>query len=456
MLERLFQKDEKLFFIFYDFFKIIIFFFSCYLAYKIRFQHTNELFKYINFTIIFSFLYLSISFYFREEFFFDLSIFSTIKNDMKYIFISTIIISLILYLIKTSSEYSRIWLSLFIFINLLLIVPYKIVMNLIYVKLIQSNIFLKNVLIIGNYDDCKAIFKEFRNKPHYNFRAMSLLNKTKNKDYLPIQEIELNTKLKEFLTYNKISQVWIVYNFNFDRDKIISFFQYIPIDIRTVIPKSINKDRLIDNLGNYNFYNTSLSPFFGIKYFFKIVMDFIFSFIFLLISAPIILISALLILIEDGRPIFFTQKRYGWDRNFINIYKIRTLKKNDGTFKQVLRNDNRVLKIGKYLRRFSIDELPQLYNILKGEMSLVGPRPHPIDLDNEYAQKIRGFLQRLRCKPGLTGLAQVNGYRGPTQDEKLMEKRFELDLEYLNKWNLLLDIKIIFKTLIVFLFQKVD
>ncbi len=181
MLERLFQKDEKLFFIFYDFFKIIIFFFACYLAYIIRFQDTNEIFKYINFTIIFSFLYLSITFYFREEFFFDLSIFSTIKNDAKYTFISIIIISLILYMIKTSSEYSRIWLSLFIFINLLFIIPYKIVMNLIYVKLIQSNIFLKNVLIIGNYDDCKAIFKEFRKKPNYNFRAMSLLNKTKNK-----------------------------------------------------------------------------------------------------------------------------------------------------------------------------------------------------------------------------------------------------------------------------------
>ncbi len=273
---------------------------------------------------------------------------------------------------------------------------------------------------------------------------------------MPIQEIELNTKIKEFLTYNRISQVWIVYNFNFDREKIISLFQHIPIDIRTVIPKSINKDKFIDGLGNYNFYNTSMSPFFGIKYFLKVLIDFIFSFIFLLISAPVILISALLIFIEDGRPIFFTQKRYGWDGNHINIYKIRTLKKNDGKFKQVLRNDNRVLKIGKYLRRFSIDELPQLYNILKGEMSLVGPRPHPIDLDNEYAQKIRGFLQRLRCKPGLTGLAQVNGFRGPTQDEMMMQKRFELDLKYLNKWNLLLDLKIIFKTLIVFLFQKVD
>jgi len=456
LLERLFQKDEKLFFTFYDLFKITFFFLSCYLAYLIRFQEFNEFNKYLRFTIIFSFIYISIAYYFRKEFFFKLDILSTIKQDIQYLFISTIIIFLLLYLVKTSADYSRIWVSFFIFINILSIIPYKIIMNLVYIKLIKSNIFLKNVLIIGNYIDCKAIFKEFKNKHNYNFRAMSLLNKTKNEDFLPIQEIDLNAKIGDFLTHNKISQVWIVYNFNFDRDEIISLFQYIPIDIRTVIPKSINNDYFVDTFGNYNFYNTSLSPFFGIKYFFKILIDFTFSLVFLILSSPVILLSALLILLEDGRPIFFRQKRYGWDGNFINIYKIRTLRNHNGDFKQVVKNDERVLKIGKYLRKFSIDELPQLYNILKGDMSLVGPRPHPIDLDNEYAKKIRGFLQRLRCKPGLTGLAQVNGYRGPTQNEKLMQKRFELDLQYLKKWNIILDIKIILKTMLVFLFQKVD
>jgi len=361
---------------------------------------------------------------------------------------------LFIYFIKSSAKYSRTWLILFIIINLLVIIPHKLLINQIYLKLIKSNIFSKNVLIIGNYHDCKNILKEFKNRPNYHFRAMSLLNKTKNEDYLPIQEIKLDHQLNKNLIYNKISQIWIIYNFNFDREKVLNFFQSIPVDIRTLIPKSINSDIYIDSLGSYNFYNTSLSPFFGFKYLLKIILDLTFAFIFLIISIPIIIISGIFIYIEDGRPIFFKQKRYGWDGNLINIYKLRSLKNGNKKFKQVIKNDDRVLKVGKIIRKFSIDELPQLFNILKGDMSLVGPRPHPIDLDDEFAIKIRGFMQRLRCKPGLTGLAQVKGYRGPTQNDQLMKKRFENDLVYIKSWTLYLDIKINLKTLIVFLFKK--
>ena len=100
--------------------------------------------------------------------------------------------------------------------------------------------------------------------------------------------------------------------------------------------------------------------------------------------------------------------------------------------------------------------MPQFFNVLLGDLSIVGPRPHPIDLNNEFASKIKGYMQRHRCKPGITGLAQINGYRGPTTDSKLMEKRYEFDLEYIKKWNPLLDLLIIIKTIFVFLFQKVD
>lgn len=456
MLEKIFQKDEKLFYVFYDLGKFLVFGVSFLLAYLIRFQEFNEINQYVNFTIFFIIIYLLIATYQRKEFFFELSIFSTIKNDIKFIFYSLILISLFLYLAKTSANYSRIWLILFIIFNLVGLIPYKILMNFLYKKIIKSNSFIKNVLIIGNYQDCKKILSEFKNKPNYHFRAMTLMNKNKNIDFLPIQEIPLDNKIDDNLKYNKISQIWIIFDFSFDREKLLKFFQHIPIDIRTIIPKSVNNDSYIDTFGQYAFYNTSMSPFYGIRYFFKIIMDLFFSLIFIIISIPIILISSLFILIEDGRPIFFKQKRYGWDGSFINIYKLRSLKNNNGIFKQVVANDDRLLKTGKIIRRLSIDELPQLFNILKGDMSLVGPRPHPVELDDQYAKKIRGFLQRLRCKPGLTGLAQVNGFRGPTNDEELMKKRFEYDLEYIKNWSPFLDMKIIIKTLFIFLFQKVD
>lgn len=456
MLERIFQKDEKLFFIVYDFLKLIIFFISFLLSYKLRFIDSLNFSQYLNFTLVFFIISFFLSAYFRNKFFFDVKIFSNFKIDVFYLFLTVIISLLILYLFKISSNYSRIWLITFFLINLVLLVPYKFLANIFYMKLMRSNIFLKNVLIIGEYNDCKKILSDFKDKPHYNFRAMTLLNKSKNLNYLPIQEINIDQNLFENLKYNNISQIWLIYSFNFDRDKILDKFSTIPIDIRTVIPKSLNEDIFIDTFNNYNFYNTSFSPFYGINYLIKIIIDTIFSLIFLIVSSPIIILASICILIEDGFPIFFTQKRYGWDGKIISVYKIRTLKTNNGKFLQVRKDDNRVLKVGRIIRRLSIDELPQFINILKGEMSLVGPRPHPIELEDEFSKKIRGFMQRLRCKPGLTGLAQVKGLRGPTADSKLMQLRYENDLMYIKRWSLGLDLLIILKTLFVFLFQKVD
>ena len=124
--------------------------------------------------------------------------------------------------------------------------------------------------------------------------------------------------------------------------------------------------------------------------------------------------------------------------------------------KQVTAGDRRVTKIGKILRRLSIDEFPQFYNILKGDMSIVGPRPHMLEHTQFYSDEILNFMQRHKCLPGLTGWAQINGFRGPTRSKELMDKRFQHDLYYIKNWNLMLDFYIIIRTFFVILFQKVD
>ena len=135
----------------------------------------------------------------------------------------------------------------------------------------------------------------------------------------------------------------------------------------------------------------------------KILIDTFLS-IFIIFSLPILIISSLIIIIEDGFPILFTQNRTGWDGRRFKIYKLRTLKnaKYDPV-KQVTKDDKRKLISGKFLRRFSIDEIPQLFNVLIGDMSLVGPRPHPVSLDLNYSNIYDAFLTRYRCNPGLTG-----------------------------------------------------
>ena len=153
------------------------------------------------------------------------------------------------------------------------------------------------------------------------------------------------------------------------------------------------------------------------------------------------------IYIEDGFPLLFTQNRTGWDGRRFKIYKLRTLRKEkfDKTI-QVKKNDKRVLKFGKIIRRYSIDELPQFINVFLGDMSIVGPRPHMVEHDIKYSELFSNFLKRHKCSPGLTGWAQVNGLRGATPDPEAMKRRMEYDLYYLNNWTIFFDIYIILKT----------
>jgi len=171
---------------------------------------------------------------------------------------------------------------------------------------------------------------------------------------------------------------------------------------------------------------------------------------------PLMLIVALLIRLDSPGPVFFTQTRNGFNSRAFRIFKFRTLKTlEDGpVIKQVTRNDGRLTRLGRLLRRTSIDELPQLLNVLRGDMSLVGPRPHAAAHNSEYERLIGNYAFRHHVKPGLTGWAQVNGLRGETATIDVMKRRVELDLWYVNNWSLWLDIAIIARTVLLVLRQR--
>jgi putative colanic acid biosynthesis UDP-glucose lipid carrier transferase len=159
----------------------------------------------------------------------------------------------------------------------------------------------------------------------------------------------------------------------------------------------------------------------------------------------------ILIKLESKGPILFKQLRSGSRNKLFSCYKFRTMFLNDQSdLIQATRGDKRVTKIGRFLRKSSIDEFPQFINVLKGDMSLVGPRPHMPKLDEIYAPQIDKYPKRLAVKQGLTGWAQVNGFRGETNDLMFMQKRIEHDLWYVENWTIWLDIKIIFRTLFLF------
>ena len=172
----------------------------------------------------------------------------------------------------------------------------------------------------------------------------------------------------------------------------------------------------------------------------------------LLLFAPVMLVIAVLVKLQSPGPVLFRQQRFGFNTKPITIYKFRTMCREaalDVSAPQARRADRRVTYIGRFLRSTSLDELPQLLNVLNGSMSLVGPRPHPTALDDRYAALIGGYLGRHRVRPGITGWAQVNGLRGETETVDKMERRLEYDLYYIEHYSLLLDLYILFMTIFV-------
>lgn len=179
----------------------------------------------------------------------------------------------------------------------------------------------------------------------------------------------------------------------------------------------------------------------------KNIMDKVLATLALIAFSPLMLLIAVLIKRESEGPVFFKQDRHGWDGKIIKVWKFRSMKMHDDAeVKQATKGDSRITKVGAFIRKTSMDELPQFINVLQGTMSLVGPRPHAVAHNDYYSDKVNAYLARHRIKPGITGLAQISGFRGETDTLNKMEKRVEYDLAYINNWSLSLDLKILIKT----------
>jgi putative colanic acid biosynthesis UDP-glucose lipid carrier transferase len=170
----------------------------------------------------------------------------------------------------------------------------------------------------------------------------------------------------------------------------------------------------------------------------------------LLFVLPLMIAAAVAVRLDSPGPIFFRQRRGGYGGETFEILKFRTMYvlEDSGPIRQATRNDSRITRVGGFLRRRSIDELPQLINVLRGDMSIVGPRPHALSHDEFYGQEIPQYCERTRVRPGITGLAQMSGYRGEVPDVATMASRVRLDLEYIENWSIVLDAKIILRTIL--------
>ena len=467
LFEKIFQRNDKFFLLVYYFTLGLSLNISTTIAYYLRNNEWQLSEKYLNasflITLIFLVLALGKSGKLNEDRF--------LKGaaqwfKIEFIFlIQTFLVSILLSVIfKVTDDYSRIWFFSSFGFSILIFLFLKFIFDFFYSSLIKSNAIQRNILLIGDAESCQNIIKKMpKTTSNSVIKCLIIVNNNNQKqyNYYGVPDFQLNDNFDYILNHHNVGQVWIVSSIEtqIHVEKLIDKFLNFSVDCRLVLPES--KFKFIEGMdteAGFEFYNVSFSPFYGTGFLIKNIIDKILSLIFLIITFPLILIFSILIIIEDGFPIFFRQKRTGWDGKSFEIFKLRSLNKenNDPQDQQVKFGDERLLKMGKIIRRLSIDELPQFYNVLKGDMSIVGPRPHMIEHTKYYSIEVKNFMQRHKCLPGITGWAQVHGLRGPTSDEGTMAKRYQYDLYYIKNWHLMLDLYIMIKTMFVILLQKVD
>ena len=467
-LEKIFQQNDLLFINILIFFKSFVVYLSIYIFSILEFNSIYELSKfdiyikskYFYFSFCFTIFYFLSSFVFNtKQNKYKISFLYFLLNDITPIFIATLISGLIFFIFKINFNININIVSalILIIVNLFLL---KVFSNFTYRKLLDKNIIQRNILLVGSVKNIKKIINESKDK--INIYKCCLIALDNDTDLLNARK-EINipifthkADIRSILEYHALGQIWILDDENSDLvDFYLKFVIKFSVDI-LLIKIATNAKLKHNNLINqkYEYINYEISKFHGSNLFIKIMLDKILSIFFLLLLSPVLILSMIFIYIEDGFPIFFTQDRTGWDGRRFKIFKLRSLKKYkfDKTI-QVTDDDERFLKVGRIIRRLSIDELPQFFNVLNGDMSIVGPRPHMVEHDIKYAKLFQSFLKRHKTSPGLTGWAQVSGHRGGTPTPEHMKRRMDADLWYMNNWTIWLDLFIIFKTFYI-IFSK--
>lgn len=309
---------------------------------------------------------------------------------------------------------------------------------------------LKRVVVVGHNELGQNLLNFFKQKPELGYKVLGIFDNSKiAKDIVgKLQDLE------KYIYHNAVDEIYCT-----DKDLNKEDLK----KLLTLADRNLIRLKIVPNLNIFSHENLEVQKYGEIpvvslrreplnnalNQFLKRSFDIVFSsLVMILILSWVIPIIALLIRLNSKGPIFFIQKRSGRDGRKFSCFKFRTMyHRKDNTFVQAKKNDSRITPIGGFLRKTNLDELPQFFNVFLGDMTVVGPRPHPIELDNTFKTLIDKYMVRHFVKPGITGLAQAKGYRGETKDQMSMSHRVKMDIFYIENWSFYLDIKIILMTL---------
>ncbi|AMA61525.1 undecaprenyl-phosphate glucose phosphotransferase [Bradyrhizobium sp. CCGE-LA001] len=364
----------------------------------------------------------------------------------------------IAFTMKVSDEFSRGTTISFYLVGLAVLLGWKIVAARWTAHALRTGAFANGRAIMIAEFGLASASNAVDDLGQHGYRLMRVMEIPPKDLASPLLLSSLAPRFEELINYareHRIEHVFLLINWSRQHaiDSILDVLKILPIPVHLVPDANTARFLRYPLVGTGNTFTAELrrAPLSYRERALKRALDLSGASLALLVFGPVMLVTAVLIKLSSKGPVFFRQTRHGFGGRAFRIFKFRTMRVlEDGpTIVQAQKNDPRVTPIGKWLRKTSIDELPQLLNVLKGDMSLVGPRPHAAAHNTEYEQIIGNYAFRHHVKPGITGWAQVNGYRGETRTLDLMQKRVEYDLWYINNWSLWLDIKIMLRTAIV-------
>ncbi len=374
-----------------------------------------------------------------------------LRAHLVFFFIHFLTVAGILFLINAGVTRSAHLLLTFC-ISVILLFVWRIIYFYFNKLFVNKKLNFKNVVIVGFGDLAWEMRKFFRLHPEFGYRFLGYFDeKIRNREVNPIEDLD------SFCKANDVHEIYCCLPYT-DNSKVKYLIDYglsnlikvkLITDYRGFFSRGVYLERY-DNIPVLNVAAVPLDE--RSNQVIKRVFDVIFaSMVILFVLSWMIPIIALMIKLDSKGPVFFKQKRSGKGNKPFNCLKFRTMIVHHPEFKQATKNDTRVTWIGKFLRKSSLDEFPQFINVLKGQMSIIGPRPHPIKLNEEFSPRIEKFMARHYIKPGITGLAQAKGYRGETINDHSMSGRVKLDRFYIENWSFVLDLKIVIATIISFI-----
>lgn len=367
--------------------------------------------------------------------------------------------------LKVSDIYSKKWLYSFAGLSLFFVIAMRLVLYWGFLALSRRGLIGRSMVVLGGGPQAESFIERLEKVKPYFTQMLGVYDSelVRHRHHFSGQPVLGGIDdLIAAARAGEVDDIVVAMPWNADREVIQAVERLKELPVNVFISSDLVGFQLAFQpaLGQFRqlpLFEVVQRPISGWSSVIKKLEDIILGSICLIMLSPILVTVAILIKLDSPGPVLFRQPRLGFNNRRFDIYKFRSMyheEVSEHQVRQATREDPRVTRVGRFIRRTSIDELPQLFNVLQGTMSLVGPRPHALCHNEEFSEQVRGYFARHKVKPGITGWAQVHGFRGETDTIEKIRNRVEHDVYYAENWSLLLDIRILIMTAFVLLFQK--